>query len=92
MSEPGVKFFHRPEGSRQEPGVSFRTDGWLRKPALGFNSLMQIPDEIQSSIKAQRRLGRRRGAARLRARGDGGAWQPAQLFFILNGASRKPLS
>ncbi|WVZ59284.1 hypothetical protein U9M48_009448, partial [Paspalum notatum var. saurae] len=55
---PGVKAlgFLMGDGSRQEPGVSLRADGWLRKPALGFNSLMQIPDRIQSSIKVH--LGR----------------------------------
>ncbi|XP_024318964.1 uncharacterized protein LOC100824540 isoform X2 [Brachypodium distachyon] len=34
--------------SNQEPGVSLRTDGWLPKPV---DSLMQIPDKIQSSLK-----------------------------------------
>uniref|UniRef100_A0A0A9CGR3 DUF220 domain-containing protein n=1 Tax=Arundo donax TaxID=35708 RepID=A0A0A9CGR3_ARUDO len=40
------------DSSRQEPGVrSLQEDGWLRKPALGFNSIMQIPDKIQNSLK-----------------------------------------
>ncbi|KAF7058589.1 hypothetical protein CFC21_065612 [Triticum aestivum] len=34
--------------SNQEPGVSLRTDGWLQKP---IDSLMRIPDKIQSSLK-----------------------------------------
>ncbi|KAF7065211.1 hypothetical protein CFC21_071353 [Triticum aestivum] len=34
--------------SNQEPGVSLRTDGWLQKP---MDSLMQIPDKIQNSLK-----------------------------------------
>lgn len=34
--------------SNQEPGVSLRTDGWLQKPV---DSLMQIPDKIQNSLK-----------------------------------------
>ncbi|WVZ59286.1 hypothetical protein U9M48_009449 [Paspalum notatum var. saurae] len=44
------------DSSRQELGVSLRADGWLWKPALGFNSLMQIPDKIQSSLNVH--LGR----------------------------------
>jgi hypothetical protein len=39
------------DSSRQEPWVSLQADGWLRKPALGLSSLMQIPDKIQSSLK-----------------------------------------
>lgn len=34
--------------SNQEPGVSLRTAGWLQKPV---DSLMQIPDKIQNSLK-----------------------------------------
>jgi len=39
------------DSSRQEPWVKLQADGWLRRPALGLNSLMQIPDKIQSSLK-----------------------------------------
>ena len=39
------------DSSRHEPWVSLQAYGWLRKPALGLNSLMQIPDKIQSSLK-----------------------------------------
>ncbi|KAM0866365.1 hypothetical protein ACQ4PT_042681 [Festuca glaucescens] len=34
--------------SKQDPGVSLRTAGWLQKPV---DSLMQIPDKIQNSLK-----------------------------------------
>ncbi|KAK3133112.1 hypothetical protein QOZ80_6AG0532460 [Eleusine coracana subsp. coracana] len=38
------------ESSRQEPGAS-QADGWLQKHAIGFNSLLQVPDKIQKSLK-----------------------------------------
>jgi hypothetical protein len=42
-------FFFLPMGScNQDPGVSLRTTGWLQKPV---DSLMQIPDKIQNSLK-----------------------------------------
>ncbi|KAL6846347.1 hypothetical protein ACP4OV_023795 [Aristida adscensionis] len=41
------------EDSRQEPGASLQAGGsWSPKPSLGFNSIMQIPDRIQNSLKA----------------------------------------
>nr|XP_051189876.1 uncharacterized protein LOC127303146 [Lolium perenne] len=41
---------NRPRGrtERRHPGVSLWTDGWLQKPV---DSLMQIPDKIQNSLK-----------------------------------------
>jgi hypothetical protein len=39
------------DGSRQEPAVSRLSDGLRQKPALGFNSFLQIPDKIQNSFK-----------------------------------------
>ncbi|XP_006661122.1 uncharacterized protein LOC102713573 [Oryza brachyantha] len=42
--------------SNHEPVPSIRPDGWLQKPALGFGSLVQIPDRIQNSLKVH--LGR----------------------------------
>lgn len=39
------------DSRRHEPWVSLQPDGWLRRPALGLNSLMQIPDKIQNSLK-----------------------------------------
>uniref|UniRef100_K3ZVE0 DUF220 domain-containing protein n=1 Tax=Setaria italica TaxID=4555 RepID=K3ZVE0_SETIT len=39
------------DGSRQEPAVSRLSDGLPQKPALGFNSFLQIPDKIQNSLK-----------------------------------------
>lgn len=44
---PALLFFLM-GSSNQEPGVSLRTDGWLQKP---IDSLMQIPDKIQNSLK-----------------------------------------
>lgn len=41
------------DSRRHEPWVSLQPDGWLRRPALGLNSLMQIPDKIQNSLKVQ---------------------------------------
>jgi hypothetical protein len=38
------------ESCRKEPGDN-QADGWLQKPALGFNRLMQVPDKIQKSLK-----------------------------------------
>ncbi|CAN6181975.1 unnamed protein product [Urochloa humidicola] len=39
------------DGSREEPAVSRLADGSPQKPALGFGSLLQIPDKIQNSLK-----------------------------------------
>ncbi|CAN6217339.1 unnamed protein product, partial [Urochloa humidicola] len=39
------------DGSREEPAVSRLADGSPQKPALGFSSLLQIPDKIQNSLK-----------------------------------------
>lgn len=41
-------FFLPMGSSNQDPGVSLRTDCWLQKPV---DSLMQIPDKIQNSLK-----------------------------------------
>ncbi|XP_062194668.1 uncharacterized protein LOC133897852 [Phragmites australis] len=53
------------ESSRQEPGVRLQADGWLQKPPLGFNSIMQIPDKIQNSLKVHfGRFVKKNGAGR----------------------------
>ncbi|KAL6655741.1 hypothetical protein ACP70R_006567 [Stipagrostis hirtigluma subsp. patula] len=53
------------DSGRQEPGVSLQADGWLRKPAMGLNSIMQIPDRIQRSLKVHfGRFSKKDGAGR----------------------------
>ncbi|KAF8643485.1 hypothetical protein HU200_066835 [Digitaria exilis] len=39
------------DGSRQEPAVDHLANGMPQKPAVGFNSFLQIPNKIQNSFK-----------------------------------------